>query len=591
MRNLRRLLGFVKPYGRLAVLALIMLAALVVMDLALPRLVQRIIDQGIAKQDRGLVVRTSLYMLGISAVSTVVAIANNVFSVRVGEGVARDLREALFVKIQSYSYGNLDRRKTGQLLVRLTSDVAAVKALTQISLRIGTRAPLLMVGSLVLMVSTSRELALTLAPLLLVTAALIVVFVLRMEPLFRKVQLRLDAVNGILQENVAGARLVKALVRADHENGRFAVANDAMTAESIRVTKLASSMAPLLTLCINLGVVLVIWRGGVQSIEGRLSVGQVVAVTNYLFTTMTPLVMMTLLSNVWASGFASLGRLQDILDSHPDVVDAPDAHAVAQGAVAEVRFDHVGFSYGEDRAEAILSDIVLRAEPGKTLAILGSTGAGKSTLVSLIPRFYDVTAGTLSAFGDDVRTLRQDSLVARVGFVPQETVLFSGTVRDNIRYGRPDATHEEVERAARAAQAHDFVSALPQGYDSRVEQRGGNFSGGQKQRLAIARALVTNPEILVLDDATSAVDVETETKIQSALAETREGRTTLVVAQRISTVLDADTIVVLERGRIVASGTHRELLASSQIYREIYDSQLGKGLVEDGVPSGRRARS
>ena len=591
MQNLRRLLGFVRPYRKLAVLALIMLSALVVMDLALPRLVQRIIDQGIAKQDRGLVVRTSLYMLGISAVSTVVAIANNVFSVRVGEGVARDLREALFVKIQSYSYGNLDRRKTGQLLVRLTSDVAAVKALTQISLRIGTRAPLLMVGSLALMVSTSGELALTLAPLLLVTAVLIVVFVLRMEPLFRKVQLRLDAVNGILQENVAGARLVKALVRAEHENRRFAVANDAMTAESIRVTKVASSMAPLLTLCINLGVVLVVWRGGVQSIEGRLSVGQVVAVTNYLFTTMTPLVMMTLLSNVWASGFASLGRLKDILDSSPDVVDAPDARAVTEGALPEVRFDHVAFSYGEDRAESVLADIVLRAEPGKTLAILGSTGAGKSTLVSLVPRFYDVTAGTLSAYGDDVRALRQDSLVSRVGFVPQETVLFSGTVRDNIRYGRPDATHEEVERAARAAQAHDFVSALPQGYDSRVEQRGGNFSGGQKQRLAIARALLTNPEILVLDDATSAVDVETETKIQAALAETREGRTTLVVAQRISTVLDADTIVVLDRGRIVASGTHRELLESSTIYKEIYDSQLGKGLAGDGVPSGRGSRS
>jgi ATP-binding cassette, subfamily B, multidrug efflux pump len=583
MRELRRLLGFVQPYRRLSILALVMLTALVMMDLAIPRLIQRIIDQGIGHHDRGVVIETALLMLGISALSTVIAIANNGFSVRVGEGVARDLREALFLKIQHYSYGNLDRQKTGQLLVRLTSDVAAVKALTQISLRIGTRAPLLMIGSLVLMITTARSLALTMLPLLLVTVVLIVFFVARMEPLFRLVQQKLDAVNTVLQENIAGARLVKALVRADHEGARFEVANEAMTVRSIKVMQLMASMTPALTMCINVGMVVVIWLGGQQSIRGELSIGQIVAFTNYLLTTMTPLVMMTMLSNTWAAGLASLRRMDEILDSVPDVVDAPDALALPASAEASVAFDDVSFTYAGEESEAVLRGVTLAAKPGKTIAILGSTGAGKSTLVNLIPRFYDVSSGQIRVGDRDVRAVTQDSLVAHVGLVPQEAVLFSGTVRDNIRYGRPSASEDEVIRAAQAAQAHDFIVKMPQGYDSRVEQRGANFSGGQKQRLAIARALLVDPKILILDDSTSAVDVETETRIQRALAEKKGERTTFVVAQRISTVLDADTILVLDKGRIVAEGTHRELMKSSPVYREIYDSQLGKGLAEDAA--------
>jgi len=580
MRDLRRLLGFVQPYRRMAIAALVLLTAMVVLDLAIPRMIQHIIDEGIGHRDRGVVVRTALVMLGISAVSTAIAIANNITSVRVGEGVARDLREALFLKIQEYSFGNLDRQKTGPLLVRLTSDVGAVKSLTQISLRIGTRAPLLMLGSVALMFATSRHLALFILPLLLVTTALIAFFVLRMEPLFRLVQQKLDVVNNVLQENIAGARLVKALVRAQHEGERFERANEDMTMRSIRVMQLMSTMTPALTMCINVGVVIVIGFGGQQSIDGELSVGQIVAFTNYLFTTMTPLIMMTMLSNTWASGLASLRRMDEILESVPDVVDAPDARELPAAATAEVAFDDVSFTYGGEGRDKVLCEITLAAAPGKTVAILGSTGAGKSTLVSLIPRFYDVTSGALRAFGSDVRELTQDSLVRQVGFVPQESVLFSGTVRDNIRYGRPDASEEDVVAAARAAQAHDFITKMAQGYDSRIEQRGANLSGGQKQRIAIARALLVDPKLLILDDSTSAVDVETETRIQQALAEKKEGRTTFVVAQRISTVLDADVIVVLEKGRIVAQGTHPELMVASPIYREIYDSQLGKGLAD-----------
>lgn len=574
MAHLRRLLVFVRPYRGSASLALLVLAAIVVMDLALPRLIQRVIDQGIARGDRSLVVQTTLAMLGISALSTIFAIANNVFSVRVGEGVARDLREALFVKIQSYSFGNLDRQKTGQLLVRLTSDVAAVKMLTQVSLRIGTRAPLLMLGSLTLMISTNAHLALMVSPLLVLTALLIAFFVTRMEPRFRRVQQKLDRVNEVLHENVAGARLVRALVRAEHEQARFERANEEMTNESIRVMQFVSTMTPLLTLCINLGVVVVVWSGGLASIRGTLSLGQIVAFSNYLLTTMTPLVMMTMLSNMWASGLASLGRMAEVLDAVPEVRDADDAKELAPDAPAEVRFEGVSFHYGRDAEAPVLEGVSLAAAPGKTVAILGSTGAGKSTLVSLVPRFYDATSGRVVVGASDVRAVTQRSLLAHVAVVPQESILFSGTVRDNIRYGRPDASDEAVIRAAQAAQAHAFVERMPGGYDAHVEQRGANLSGGQKQRIAIARALLLEPKILILDDATSAIDVETETKIQAALAEGR-GRTTFVVAQRVSTVLDADTIVVLDKGRIVAEGTHGELMVRSPVYREIYDSQLG----------------
>jgi ATP-binding cassette subfamily B protein len=589
MSDLRRLLAFLGPYRRPAVLALVMLTVLVGFDLAIPRLIQRIIDQGIARHDQGLIVETALAMLAISGLSTGIAVANNVFSVRVGEGVARDLREALFVRIQGYSFGNLDRQRTGQLMVRLTSDVAAVKALTQISLRIGTRAPLLMIGSLVLMILTSPRLALMMLPLLVITSALIAFFIVRTEPLFRLVQQKLDALNNVLEENIAGVRLVKSLVRAGFEGERFEAANEAMADRSIRVMRAMASMTPALTMCVNIGVVVVIWLGGLQSIRGELSVGQIVAFTNYLLTTMNPLILMTLLSNTWAAGLASSRRLNEIMDSAPDVVDAPGALPLPASAEARVSFEDVSFTYRGEGREPVLQGITLVAEPGQTIAILGSTGAGKSTLVNLIPRFYDVSSGRLRVGGEDVRDVTQGSLVAAVGVVPQETVLFSGTIRDNIRYGRPAATDDEVVAAAKAAQAHDFVMQLADGYESRVEQRGANLSGGQKQRVAIARALLVRPKILILDDSTSAVDVETETKIQAALATDKGARTTFVVAQRISTVLNADTIVVLDKGRIVAQGSHRELLASSSVYQEIYDSQLGTGEAREAGLAGEGA--
>jgi ATP-binding cassette subfamily B multidrug efflux pump len=588
MKQIFKLLPFLHPYWKRSVAALILLTSLVFLDLSIPRLIQRIIDQGITVHNQQVVIQTALIMICISLVSTVIAVGNNILSVQVGESFARDLRDALFTRIQSYSYGNLDEQKTGQLMVRLTSDTSAVQRVAQVSLRIGTRAPLLMIGSFILMVSTSRDLALSMLPLLLVTSIIIVIFVIKMEPLFQSVQQKLDRLNTVLQENTAGARLVKAFVRADFEGQRFESANEAYTDHSVRVMQIMSSMSPILTMCVNIGMVIVIWAGGIQSIRGSLSIGQIVAFTNYLLTTMSPLIMMTQLSNTWASGLASAKRVNEVLNTVPEVLDGPDARSLPESTQGRLVFENVSFHYNGNSAESVLEKINLIVEPGQTVAILGSTGAGKSTLVNLVPRFYDVSAGRILLDGVNIRDVKQDELLAQIGIVPQETVLFSGTVGDNIRYGVPTSSDEEVMAAAKAAQAHDFIVELSKGYDTHIEERGTNLSGGQKQRIAIARALLTKPKILILDDSTSSVDVETETKIQNALESQMRQHTSLVVAQRISTVLKADKIVVIDKGRIAAEGTHQELMQSSSIYQEIYESQLGNGFRLEEPASGKQ---
>lgn len=580
MKQVFKLLRFVKPYWKKSLLSLALLVVVVLMDLAIPRLVQRIIDQGITPHNMKVVASTFLLMLGISILDTLFAIGNNNTSVQVGESVARDLREALFLKIQSFSFGNLDRMKTGQLMVRLSSDSSVMQRLVQISLRIGTRAPLIMVGSIILMFKTDKHLALTMFPLLLVTSAIIVFFALKMGPLFLTIQQKLDRLNTVLQENIAGVRVVKAFVRARHEAGRFEAVNEDFTDRNIKVMQFMSTMGPALSVCVNIGIVIVIWAGGLQAIHGGVTTGQIVAFINYLQTALGPLMIMVNLANVWAAGMASAERVNEVLEEVPEVQDAPDASALPASTRPRIVFENVGFHYKGSTGTAVLEGINLTVEPGQTVAILGATGAGKSTLINLIPRFYDVSEGRVLIDGIDIRQVRQDSLLAQVGIVPQETVLFSGTVRDNIRYGRLEASDEEVVAAAKAAQAHEFILDLEAGYDTHVEERGVNLSGGQKQRIAIARALLIRPSILILDDSTSSVDVETETKIQAALDELMTGRTCFVVAQRISTVLKADKIIVIEKGRIAAEGTHRQLLKSSPIYQEIYASQLGNGVNE-----------
>ena len=604
VKSLRRMVHFVKPYWQASILAVVLLMGVVMADLLIPRLTQRVIDDGIAQDNMTVILTTSLMMLGAAVLSALFAIGNTVLSVRVGQSVSADLRSRLVRKVQAFSFGNLDRIQTGQLLVRATSDVNQVQSIVLMSLRMLVRAPLWMIGSVIMLILTSPQLALMMALLVPLVLGLVWIFAVKARPLFLTVQKRLEKLNQVLQENLAGVRVVKAFVRVEHENARFDQVNLGLTTQTVKVIRLLAVLLPTMILIVNLGVVGVIWFGGNLVIGGDLTVGEITASINYLIFSLFPMLMLGGMIGPLSAADASAGRIWEVLDSTADVQDRPQARALpnVQGRVA---FENVSFSYEpplrrlptdsettallknenasdlestpEPSQGLVLKNINLVAEPGQEVAILGATGSGKSSLIHLIPRFYDVTEGRVTLDGVDVRDIPLRALRAQVGMALQEAVLFSGTIRDNIRYGRPDASEAEVIAAARAAQAHDFISAFPDGYDTVVGQRGVNLSGGQKQRISIARALLVQPKVLVLDDSTSAVDVETEAKIQAALDQLMAGRTSFIIAQRISTVLNADKIVVLDKGQIAATGTHAELMASSPIYQEIYQSQLGSG--------------
>lgn len=591
MRSIFKLYRFVKPYRLHAIIALILLLGMVASDLLIPRLTQRIIDQGIAAGDLHVVWTTALIMLGAALLSALFALGNNYLSVRVSQNFTHDLRSELVRKVQSFSFGNLDELQTGNLITRSTSDIHMVQMIVMMFLRILTRAPIWAIGASVLLVITSPKLALLMAAFIPVIFVFILWFARKVRPMFLWVQKRLDRLNTVLQENLAGVRVVKAFVREKHEVQRFEKSNVELMEKNIQVMRLVAVLMPTMTLILNLGVVGIIWFGGAATMAGDMTVGKIVASVNYLTFALFPLMMLAGMLAPIAAADASASRILEVLESDPKVGEKPDARHL-KNPRGKISFEDVSFGYGENDAEPILSNVTFTAEAGETVAILGATGSGKSTLIHLIPRFYDVTSGRITFDDVDLRDLKIKSLRSNVGIALQEAVLFGGTIRENIAYGRVDATDEEVHAAAQASQAAEFIEAFPEGYDTVVGQRGVTLSGGQRQRIAIARSLLVKPKVLILDDSTSSVDIETEVKLQDALdrliSDSEHTTTRFIVAQRISTVLLADKILVLDKGRIESMGTHAELLEHSPIYREIYESQLGD-LPSKETPSGEVA--
>lgn len=575
MRQILSLRRYLKPYLVYSILAPLLMLLEVVMDLMQPRLVQQIIDQGIERHDWHIALHAGISMFAFAGIGLVGGVGCTYFAVLAAQGFGCDLRRSVFAKIQTLSFGNLDRLQTGGLITRLTSDVTQVQEIVLLFLRMMVRVPLLLIGGLLMGVLTCPQLAWLFAVLIPIVFFGMALILNKTYPMFSKVQERLDSLNSILQENLAGIRVVKAFVREEHELKRVASTNDDLMLENIRAVRASSITMPGVMLILNIGTVAAIWLGGNQILSGAMNLGQLIAFLNYLGQTLFALMMASMMMTRISRAEASAIRIQEVILSESDI-HSPVVSQSPEPLTGRIKFDKVSFHYQEgDDHDPVLKNISFEAKAGETIAILGATGAGKTSLVSLIPRYYDVSAGAVTLDDRDVRTFNEEDLHASISVALQESILFSGTIRDNIRFGRASATDEEVTSVAKIAQADDFISLFPDGYETLVGQRGVNLSGGQKQRIAIARALLTRPKILILDDSTSAVDVSTEARIQAGFEEIRGGATCIIVAQRISSALRADKILVLEDGEIVAQGTHSELLETNPVYKEIYDSQVG----------------
>ncbi len=577
-----KLLRYLKPYWLYVLLAPLFMVLEVYMDLQQPNYMADIVDIGIANGDINYVFGKLLAMLGIAFIGMIGGIGNCYTSSVAAIGFGTDIRSAAFRKIQTFSFSNLDRFQTSSLITRLTNDITQLQNVVTMSLAMMIRSPLLCLGSVVMIIRISPSLASVLLIAVPLTIIGTLFFIKKGFPLFRKVQSKIDRVNNIMRENLAGVRLVKAFVRKDFEENRFKTANEGLQDIAIKAGRLMSLGMSLLMLITNLATVAVLWMGGIKVQSGSLEIGNLIAFINYLARIMMSLIMVTFVFTSFSRGKVSADRILEVLTEQPDLADPVrppqyDAKQEPQITQGEVVFDNVTFSYSPE-GEPVLKNISFTAHAGETVAILGETGSGKTSLVSLIPRLYDPQEGRIIIDGVDVRDYTLHNLRKDIGMVLQTSLLFSGTILDNLRWGDPEADLEKAIEAASIAQAHGFITQTPDGYETDLSQGGVNLSGGQKQRLSIARALIKNPKILILDDSTSAVDMATELKIQNALKNRPNKCTTFIIAQRISSVMDADKIIVLHQGRIVGIGTHKELLESTPLYRDIYHSQIGKEL-------------
>jgi len=571
VRILWRCYRYLRPYWRPMAGAYLALLLSTGLTIAIPQLIRWIVDLGIRGQDTRLMTWSVLALIGLTLIKGGLSFVQGRGVEMSSQGVAYDLRNAIHHKLSSLSFSYHDRTETGQLLSRAVQDVERIRFLTgRASMRL-IEGTVLLVGTAVTLFAMNPRLAL----LALMAAPLLIHRAYRFARLYRPlslaIQQQLAVLTTRLEQNLRGARIVKAFAQEESEIERFDADNARWFELSSWAARLQAVNAPLLTLIANAGIVFIIWYGGLLVIHGELTLGELVAFSTYLGQVAEPVRRMGRIIPVMAMATAAGGRIFDILDVESEVQEAP--HAVPLPPVrGHVRFEGVSFGYfGQDR---VLKDVSFEAMPGQVIALLGATGSGKSTVINLIPRFYDPTEGRITIDGHDIRGVTLNSLREQIGIVLQETTLFAATVSENIAFGRSDASEEEIVEAARAAQAHDFITHMPQGYDSRVGERGITLSGGQKQRIAIARALLKDPCILILDDATSSVDTETEQLIQTALEQLMRGRTSFVIAQRLSTVRMADLTLVLDRGQVVARGKHEELLRTSGLYVEIYHRQL-----------------
>ncbi|HOP94454.1 MAG TPA: ABC transporter ATP-binding protein [Dictyoglomaceae bacterium] len=576
---MKKLLPYLKPYTLFIILAPLFMIVEVVCDLFQPTLLAKIIDEGVLKSNFPLILRTGLLMVGIAIIGMIGGVGCTIFASYASQNFGRDLRSALFKKIQAFSFRNIDKFHTSSLITRLTNDVTQLQTLVMMSLRIVVRAPLLFIGGIIMAVSINRKLSV----IFLISIPLIIfvfIFIMRKSyPLFSEVQRRIDALNNVIRENLSGIRLVRAFIREDYEKDRFRNTNSALMNAVIKASMLMIFAMPIFMLVTNFSILAVLWYGGLLAQAGEMQVGEIMAYINYMTQILFSLTTIGNILMFISRASASAERVNVVLEEKIDIVNKEHAsiEVIERG---EVTFENVYFGYNEND-EPVLKNINFSVNAGEVVGILGTTGSGKSTLVNLIPRLYDVTSGRILINGKDVRDMDLKVLRSIISMVPQDTILFSGTIRENICWGREDATEEEIIQACKIAQAHDFITKLPDGYETVIGQRGVNLSGGQKQRIAIARAIIRKPLILILDDATSAVDFVTEQKILKGLKEMMKNCTTFAIAQRVSTVMNADKIILLEKGEIVGLGTHKELLDSNPVYQEIYKSQIDEEVLQD----------
>ncbi|WP_368365350.1 ABC transporter ATP-binding protein [Ruminococcus sp. RTP21359st1_H3_RTP21359_211015] len=567
-----KLSKYLKPYALFAVLTPLSMVGEVLGDLLQPKLMSKIVDDGVLGQDMNLIIRTGLLMLLVLIGGGACGIAASAFGGIASQSFSRDLRVDVFKRVMGLSFEQTDKFTTGSLVTRLTADITAIQQMVDFMLRMLVRDSLLFFGGIIMMLTLNVRFGIIILCALPVEIIMMIIILKKANPYYSIVAKRLDSVNSVVQENVTGARVVKAYVREDTEEKRFDDANISLMESNLRVQTLMAILQPLLMIILNLSVIAVIVIGGWQVQAQSMKVGEVMAAITYLTQVLHGVMMMSMMFQTLAKASASANRLREVLETDPVIKSGSVSLSDKTGGT--VSFKNVSFSYPETKGRPVISDLTLDIKSGESVAILGATGSGKSSLVNLIPRFYDCTAGEVLVDGVNVKDCKLDELRKKVGIVLQKSELFSGTVEDNIKWGDKNATHEEVISAAQAAQADEFIQKIPAGYEGIIAEKGASLSGGQKQRLSISRAVLKKPEILILDDSTSALDLGTEAKLRAEIDRKMNGTTLIIIAQRIQSIKSCDRIAVLDHGKLCACDTHENLLKTCEVYQDIYASQV-----------------